>query len=98
MRWRMVRCGATTRAYQSVSSRANTLCANACVQHSQDAPDTKIRLGRVSGGKVTRSIGPALVGGQSMHLWVYLLGPLAGAIASVMPFWFVRPTSTSEAR
>jgi aquaporin NIP len=33
-----------------------------------------------------RSISPALVGGHFQSLWVYILGPVAGAISAVFAF------------
>jgi MIP family channel proteins len=41
--------------------------------------------GPLSGGSMNpaRSLGPALVSGQLAHAWVYLVGPLAGALLAV---------------
>jgi aquaporin Z len=37
-----------------------------------------------------RSIGPALVSGRLADWWIYLAGPLAGALAAVALAWAVR--------
>ena len=36
-----------------------------------------------------RSLGPALVGGATGHLWVYLVGPVAGALLAVIGTWIM---------
>jgi aquaporin NIP len=43
-----------------------------------------------------RSLGPALVSGALNDLWIYLLGPIAGAITAVPVWRSVRPRTTCE--
>jgi len=31
-----------------------------------------------------RSIGPALVGGDLQHLWIYIVGPVIGGVVAVV--------------
>lgn len=38
-----------------------------------------------------RSFGPAIVSGHIEHLWIYLLGTTAGAIASIPVYRFLKP-------
>ena len=51
-----------------------------------------IFAGPISGASMNpaRSLAPALVSGEFSSLWVYLLGPLAGAIAGAWVYQFVR--------
>jgi aquaporin Z len=35
-----------------------------------------------------RSLGPAMISGTQAHIWIYIVGPIAGAIAAV-PLWRV---------
>lgn len=48
--------------------------------------------GPISGASMNpaRSLGPALIGGSFDHLWVYLVGPLAGAVAGAFAYEWVR--------
>jgi len=36
-----------------------------------------------------RSLGPALVGGATGHLWIYLIGPVAGSVLAVIGTWIM---------
>ncbi|MDQ2787336.1 MAG: aquaporin [Chloroflexota bacterium] len=36
-----------------------------------------------------RSLGPALVGGTTGHLWIYIVGPVAGSILAVVGTWII---------
>ncbi len=56
-----------------------------------------VALDALFGGPVTgasmnpaRSLGPALVSGETSSLWVYLLAPLCGAAAGAVAYQFVR--------
>ena len=44
----------------------------------------------------TRSYAPALVGGDLTHYWIYLLGPVIGAIVTVCFEWILRGKATSR--
>ena len=50
--------------------------------------------GPISGASMNpaRSIAPAVVSGQMQHLWVYLIAPVAGAIAAVAACRCTRPS------
>ncbi|MBL8849479.1 MAG: aquaporin [Planctomycetaceae bacterium] len=50
--------------------------------------------GPISGASMNpaRSIAPAVVSGQLQHLWVYLAGPVAGAMAAVAACRCTRPS------
>lgn len=37
-----------------------------------------------------RSLGPALVAGDLTAIWVYLVGPLIGAVAAAVTYRFLR--------
>lgn len=54
--------------------------------------------GPVSGASMNpvRSLAPAVVSGHVEYLWVYVAGPLAGAVAGVLCSWGVRGGSTSR--
>jgi glycerol uptake facilitator-like aquaporin len=41
-----------------------------------------------------RSIGPALVSADLSHLWIYLVAPPIGAIAAVVVYRSLRPTTS----
>ncbi|MBF6606750.1 MAG: MIP family channel protein [Chloroflexi bacterium] len=56
-----------------------------------------VALGALVGGPVSgasmnpaRSLGPALVGGDLAGVWIYLLGPIAGAAAASMVYGYLR--------
>jgi len=56
--------------------------------------------GPASGGSMNpaRSLGPALVGGTVGPLWIYLVGPMAGAVLAVPLAWVLRgPPSAAAA-
>ncbi len=45
-----------------------------------------------------RSLGPALVAPELKHLWVYIVGPLSGAVLAAAMFATFRNTSTLTAK
>jgi aquaporin Z len=53
--------------------------------------------GHISGCSLNpaRSIGPALVSGHLEFLWIYLAGPIAGALLAVIVHRFIHPNETS---
>jgi MIP family channel proteins len=65
-----------------------------------------VGLDALFGGPVTgasmnpaRSLGPALVSGRLSYLWIYLLGPLVGAVLGALAYQLVRgghPASAPE--
>ncbi len=59
-----------------------------------------VALGALVGGPVTgasmnpaRSIGPALVAGDLRGVWIYVLGPVAGAAAAALVYRYLRGSS-----
>jgi aquaporin Z len=44
-----------------------------------------------------RSLAPALVSGQLADVWIYIVGPLAGALLAVIVAWLLRGRTTQEA-
>ena len=44
-----------------------------------------------------RSFGPALLDGQLGTYWIYLIGPLAGAVPAVVVAWLLRDGTSAEA-
>ena len=44
-----------------------------------------------------RSFGPALVDGQLGTYWIYLVGPVAGAVLAVVMAWLLRGGTSTEA-
>jgi aquaporin Z len=58
-------------------------------------------LGRaVSGASMNpaRSLGPAIVGGSLGSSWIYVLGPISGAVLAFVAVSFVHPTRHEEER
>lgn len=45
-----------------------------------------------------RSFGPELVAGDLTHYWIYVLGPVIGAIVAVGVEWILRGRATSAGR
>jgi aquaporin Z len=45
-----------------------------------------------------RSFGPALVSGKLGDVWIYVVGPLLGALAAVGVGWFLRGPGSPYAR
>jgi aquaporin Z len=48
--------------------------------------------GPISGASMNpaRSLGPALVSGTLSHLWIYILGPVVGALAGAFAYELAR--------
>jgi len=44
-----------------------------------------------------RSFGPDLVGGQMSTYWIYLVGPLCGAVIAVVMAWLLRGGTSEHA-
>lgn len=44
-----------------------------------------------------RSLGPFLVSGQLADAWIYIVGPLVGALLAVLVAWLLRGKTTQEA-
>ena len=44
-----------------------------------------------------RSLGPMLVSGQLADAWIYVAGPIVGALVAVMVAWLLRGGATQEA-
>ena len=62
-----------------------------------------VALGALVGGPISgaslnpaRSIGPALVSGDLAGLWIYVVGPVAGAVAGALVYRFLRGTPESQ--
>ena len=51
-------------------------------------------MGPITGASMNpaRSLAPALVGGDLRGLWIYLVGPVAGALAGTLIYQFLRDT------
>ena len=43
-----------------------------------------------------RSLGPAIIGLHFTHLWVYIVGPLAGAFLGAAAYSFVKTIPENE--
>lgn len=63
-----------------------------------------VGLDALFGGPVTgasmnpaRSLGPALVSGELSHLWLYLVGPLAGTVIGALAYQLVRGEHSAAA-
>jgi glycerol uptake facilitator-like aquaporin len=64
-----------------------------------------VGLDALFGGPITgasmnpaRSLGPALVSGELHDLWIYIAGPLAGAIVGALAYQLVRGEHSVEAQ
>ena len=54
----------------------------------------------VSGASMNpaRSLGPALIGGNMSSLWIYLIGPLVGALLATAIAWALHGRTTEDAK
>ena len=66
-----------------------------------------VALGALVGGPISgasmnpaRSIGPAIVSGDLVHLWIYVAAPIVGAVAGSLAYGLMReePVSPPRAR
>ena len=64
-----------------------------------------VALGALVGGPVSgasmnpaRSLGPALVSGDLTAIWIYLVGPVIGAVAAALTYRFLREPGTRPGR
>ena len=62
-----------------------------------------VALGALVGGPVSgasmnpaRSIGPAIVSGDLVGLWIYLIGPVVGAVAAATVYRYLRAGTSGE--
>jgi aquaporin Z len=57
-------------------------------------------FGPVSGASMNpaRSLGPAIVGAHSDRVWIYVVGPILGAVAAVGATWIVHGPRESDER
>jgi glycerol uptake facilitator-like aquaporin len=62
-----------------------------------------VALGALVGGPISgasmnpaRSLGPALVSGDLTAIWIYLVGPVVGAIAAAVAYRYLRESQSSS--
>jgi aquaporin NIP len=50
--------------------------------------------GPVSGASMNpvRTLAPAIISGHFEHLWVYIFGPVLGAVSAVATWCFIKPS------
>lgn len=60
-------------------------------------PGGAVTLGALVGGPITggsmnpaRSLGPALIAGELETVWIYIVGPVIGAVAAALTSDFLR--------
>lgn len=73
---------------------------NAAFAVSATIACTGLFAATVSGASMNpaRSFGPALIGGTLQYMWIYVLGPMAGAILACALEWGLNGSPTAEAQ
>jgi aquaporin Z len=81
------------------ASGQNNVGPNAAIARGAYIAAAGLWAGPVTGVSMNpmRSLAPALIGGHWSHLWIYVLGPLAGGAIAVAFAWILRGPPTRAA-